>query len=191
MPPPVPLHGLVSGNGTGGACPASDDTSLQKLGPRGGPPFLWRLLSFRPPPPAAAAAPVALSPLLVTADWRLVLPAYDDLEIGLTPLPKALYLFFLALPPAGLPLPTLADHQPALLAHYRRLRPQLDEAAARARIRELTDVRLNSLHEKLARIKAAFARQLAAPLARHYDVRGSRGGPKGVALPRHLLHWPP
>ena len=144
-----------------------------------------------PPGPAPLPPTLAeLSPLVVAADLRLYLPAYANREVALTPLPKALLLFFLTQPPAGLRLPELAEHQPALLAFYCRLQPGLDAATAAWRIRELTDVRRNSLHEKCSRIKEAFTRLLDERLARCYYVRGRRGGPKGVALPRELLHWP-
>lgn len=142
---------------------------------------------FTPNPPTAA--PAELSPLHITPDLRLLLPAYADTEIELSPLPRALYLFFLTQPPEGLMFHDLPDHRAALLALYQRLQPGLEADTARARIAELCDVRLNSVNEKCSRIKAAFVAALPERLASFYYVAGQRGGCKGVALPRELVRW--
>ena len=98
-----------------------------------------------------------------------------------------LLLFFLRQAPQGLMLHDLTDHQPALLALYQQLQPDVEAATARARIADLVDVRGNSINEKCSRIKEAFVREMADEVARHYYITGERGGPKGVQLPRALV----
>ncbi len=148
---------------------------------------------LRPSTAAAAAlgapAAPALSPLVIDAHYRLWLPAFGNLEIKLTPLPKTLLLFFLRQSPAGLMLHSLTDYQSALLALYQQLQPDVDITTARARIADLVDVRGNSINEKCSRIKEAFVREMTDEVARHYYITGDRGSPKGIQLPRALVRW--
>ena len=134
------------------------------------------------------AAVDELSELVVTSDLRIILPAYGNLEIVLTPLPKVLYLFFLRYP-QGMMFHDLVDYRAELEGYYKMLQPTVLLPTVAERIRDLTDVRSNSVNEKCSRIKEAFVRHLDECVAKHYYITGQRGGKKAISLPRQLVQW--
>lgn len=140
------------------------------------------------PAPIPGPAISELSPLFIDSNYRFWLPAYSNLEIVLTPLPKVLYLFFLR-HPEGLMFHDLIDHRAELEAYYKLLQPTVLLPTISERIRDLTDIRSNSVNEKCSRIKEAFVRHLDERIAAQYFVTGRRGEKKAISLPRHLLQW--
>ena len=47
----------------------------------------------------------------------------------------------------------------------------------------------NSINEKCARIREAFISKFEEGLAEPYIVRGKRGCPKGISIPREMVEW--
>ncbi|MCX6278187.1 MAG: hypothetical protein NT004_08825 [Bacteroidetes bacterium] len=129
-----------------------------------------------------------LSRLVIEKDFRIILPDYDHLEIELTPLPKAVFLFFL-MHPEGVLLKHLSDHRIELLEIYKQLsyRETWDEIDRS--IDELTDPTKNSINEKCSRIKEAFIKHFEERLARSYYITGDRGKEKQITLNRNLITW--
>lgn len=56
------------------------------------------------------AARATLSPLVITEDYRFLLPDYGNREVQLSPIHKALYLLFLN-HPEGIEFKNLVDHR--------------------------------------------------------------------------------
>ena len=96
-----------------------------------------------------------LSRLVVTKDYRIVLPGYQDMEIKMEPLAKAVYLLFLK-HPEGIAFKSLPDHRKELADIYTKLRPAGLTDRAMQSIEDVTNPLLNSINEKCARIRGAF-----------------------------------
>lgn len=129
-----------------------------------------------------------LSHLYITKDFRLFLPDYDNKEIEMTPLPKALFLLFLK-HPEGIIFKCLPDYREELKDIYFMLKPSAGSSASIRSIEDLTDPFNNSINEKCARIREAFVRHFDEHLARYYYVDGERGEAKKIALPRKLVKY--
>lgn len=129
-----------------------------------------------------------LSRLVITKDYRILLPDYNDMEIKLEPLLKAVYLLFLR-HPEGIFFKHLPDYREELTRIYSKLRPLgLNDRAIQS-IEDVTNPLLNSINEKCARIRGAFLCQFDNHIARHYYIDGMRGEAKKIALPRNLVTW--
>ena len=129
-----------------------------------------------------------LSHLHITKDFRIFLPDYDNKEIEMTPLPKAVFLLFLK-HPKGIIFKCLPDYREELKDIYFRLKPSAWSAASILSVEDVTDPFNNSINEKCARIREAFVRHFDEHLAKNYFITGERGKPKKITLPRTLVKF--
>ena len=129
-----------------------------------------------------------VSRLVITQDYRLLLPDYQDMEIKMEPLVKAVFLLFLN-HPEGIRFKELPDYCKELTEIYLRLKPNGLTERVRKSIEDVTSPTSNSINEKCARIRGAFVGQFDNHLAKHYYIDGARGKPKKIALPRELVVW--
>lgn len=127
-----------------------------------------------------------LSRMVITKDYRIILPDYHDMEIKMEPLVKAVYLLFLE-HPEGILFKNLPDHRKELARIYSELRPTGLTDKALQSIEDVTNPLLNSINEKCARIRGAFVGQFDNYMARSYYIDGLRGEAKKIALPRDLV----
>ena len=129
-----------------------------------------------------------LSRLIVTKDLRIILPDYNNMEIKMEPLVKAVYLLFLK-HPEGIAFKYLPDYREELTKIYVKLKPYgMNERVLRS-IEDVTNPCLNSINEKCARIRGAFVGQFDDSMAKNYYIRGERGEAKKISLPRDLIVW--
>ena len=129
-----------------------------------------------------------LSRLVITKDFRIVLPDYNDMEIKMEPLVKAVYLLFLR-HPEGIMFKYLPDYRKELARIYAELRPTGLTDKALQSIEDVTNPLLNSINEKCARIRGAFVSQFDNYMAKSYYIDGLRGEAKKISLPRDLVIW--
>jgi hypothetical protein len=129
-----------------------------------------------------------LSRMVITKDYRILLPDYNDMEIKMEPLVKAVYLLFLK-HPEGIAFKCLSDYREELARVYTELRPAGLTDKALQSIEDVTNPLLNSINEKCARIRGAFVGQFDDYMARNYYIDGQRGEAKKIALPRNLVVW--
>lgn len=129
-----------------------------------------------------------LSRLVVTTDYRIVLPDYNDMEIKMEPLAKAIYLLFLK-HPEGILFKQLPSYRDELAEIYSQLRPVGLTDKAKQSVEDVTNPLLNSINEKCARIRGAFISQFDDYMAQHYYIYGKRGEAKKIDLPRDLVVW--
>lgn len=127
-----------------------------------------------------------LSRLVVTADSRIMLPDYDNMEIYMEPLPKTLYIFYLK-HPEGISFKGLACYRRELESIYARITHRTDTFAAMSSIDRLLDPFDNSINEKCSRIRAAFISRFDEDIARNYYISGEQGEPKRIELDRSLV----
>ena len=127
---------------------------------------------------------------MIKKDYRIVLTEYNNLEIKMEPIAKAVYLLFLN-HPEGILFKNLPDYREELTKIYMRLKPSgLSERALQS-IEDVTNPLLNSINEKCARIRGAFVGQFDDHMARHYYIDGLRGKVKRISLSRELVVWNP
>ena len=127
-----------------------------------------------------------LSRLVITKDFRFFLPDYNNMEITMSPLPKAVYLLFLK-HPEGISFKQLRYYYTELLDIYKQISNRVIESNIESSIRDLTDPTKNSINEKCARIREAFLKQFDSVYAQHYYITGKRSEPKRITLPRELV----
>lgn len=129
-----------------------------------------------------------LSRLIVTKDYRIILPEYNDIEVKMEPLVKAVYLLFLK-HPEGIVFKALSDYREELLEIYKQLKPLGLNKRTIQSIEDVTNPLLNSINEKCARIRSSFIKEFDEGLAKNYFVSGGRGEAKKITLPKDLVIW--
>lgn len=131
---------------------------------------------------------VVLSKLTITKDCRILLTDYQNKEIRMEPLVKAIYLLFLN-HPEGIAFKFLPDYRKELTLLYSKVRLiGLDNKALQS-IEDVTNPLLNSINEKCSRIRAAFMGEVDKSLLNQYIVTGKGGDIKKIILPRNLVVW--
>ena len=129
-----------------------------------------------------------LSRMIITADLRVVLPDYNNMEINMEPINKAVFLLFLR-HPEGIVFKNLPDYKNELAEIYKKIKPTWASDRILQSIEDVTNPCLNSINEKCARIRGAFIAQFDESLAHYYYINGNRGEAKKIALPRDLVIW--
>jgi hypothetical protein len=155
------------------------DVRIQKLRAKGMNEWVFRSL-FK--------TKAQLSRLVISKDYRVLLPDYNDIEVKMEPLVKAVFFLFLK-HPEGIVFKELADYREELLGIYKELKPMGLNKRTIQSIEDVTNPILNSINEKCARIRSAFIREFDESLAKNYFVTGERGDPKKITLPRDLVVW--
>ena len=115
------------------------------------------------------AAKPHLSRLLITADFRFVLMDYDNLEIELQPVHKAVYLLFLA-HPEGIEFKRLGDYRDELTRYYMTTARWMDRQKIEESVNHLTNPLDNAINEKCSRIKKAFSDVMDEYRASYYII---------------------
>ena len=125
--------------------------------------------------------------LIISKNYRIFLGDKQN-EIHMEPLVRAVYLLFLR-HPEGIVFKALPDYRKELTHLYDRVKPWGLTDRTLQSIEDVTNPLLNSINEKCARIKKAFLGMMEGNLAEHYYIKGTRGEPKGIDLPRSLVTW--
>lgn len=129
-----------------------------------------------------------LSKLVITKKHEILLPDYNNMEIKMEPLVKAIFFLFLK-HPEGIIFKHLPDYRQELIDIYNDLRPLGLNQRSLQSIEDVTNPFLNSINEKCARIRAAFIDKFDEHLAKNYFITGERGEAKKIILPRDLVIW--
>ena len=117
------------------------------------------------------AARAKLSRLVVTKDYRIILADYDNREVELTPVHKAVYLLFLA-HPEGIEFKKLRDYRDELARYYMATARLMDKEAIMESVDMLVDPLNNSINEKCSRIKKVFLGMMDEYTASYYIISG-------------------
>lgn len=129
---------------------------------------------------------VKLSRLLITKDYRILLIDYNNLEIKMSPLPKAIYFLFLR-HPEGIMFKELPDYKYELRDIYLKISNREDIDAINNSILEVVNPTKNSINEKCSRIREAFIKHFDESIAENYFITGNRATPKMITLDRALI----
>ena len=131
-----------------------------------------------------------LSPLLVNGELRIVLPHYNEVEIEMPALCRAIYILFLS-HPEGIALRNIADCRPELEHIYSLVMPGRDDARARRTLDNLCDPMSNTLNEYISKIKRCVATCIINDdLACHYCITGKRNEAYRIHLDPSLVTLP-
>ena len=146
------------------------------------------------------AAKARLSRLLITKDYRFLLIDYDNKEVLMNPVHKAVYLLFLH-HPEGIEFKKLCDYRDELQGYYLATARLMDKQTISDSIDMLVDPLNNSINEKCSRIKSVFLSMMDQYTANFYIVSSHTqkhivGSSriwyerlKVITLPRDLVVW--
>lgn len=115
------------------------------------------------------AARATLSPLVITKDFRFILPNYGNKEVMLSPIHKSLYMLFLNYP-EGIEFKNLIDYREELLAIYNEVGNRVGPDKMVETVNRLTNPLDNAINEKCSRIKAAFSDLMDEYQADYYII---------------------
>ncbi len=128
----------------------------------------------------------SLSQMVITNDNRILLPFYE-VEIKMSPLPKALYFLFLN-HPEGIILKNMPDYKDELYKIYLALSPAENIDKIKKSIDKLCDPLDNSINEKCSRIREAFLKYFEEDLACIYYISGNAGELRYIWFDRNFVH---
>lgn len=146
------------------------------------------------------AAKARLSRLLITKDYRFLLIDYDNKEVVMNPVHKAVYLLFLH-HPEGIEFKKLCNYRDELQGYYLATARLMDKQTISDSIDMLVDPLNNSINEKCSRIKSVFLSMMDQYTANFYIVSSHTqkhivGSSriwyerlKVITLPRDLVVW--
>ena len=144
------------------------------------------------------AARGRLSRLRITEDYRFFLVDYDNREVDLQPVHKAVYLLFLH-HPEGIAFKLMADYRQELLEIYKKVARSMDLKKLEESVNRLTNPLDNAINEKCSRIKNTFLQMMDEYTASYYIISGHTRRPIGgttrtwyerlkiISLPRELV----
>ena len=115
------------------------------------------------------AAKGQLSRLLITRDYRFVLVDYDNREVELQPVHKAVYLLFLA-HPEGIEFKRLAEYREELTRYYMATAKLMDKEKIAEGVDHLVNPLDNAINEKCSRIKKTFLELMDEYRASYYFI---------------------
>ncbi len=130
-----------------------------------------------------------LSRLVVNRECRFVLPEYNEMELPMRPVQRAVYILFLR-HPEGIAMRGFPDCRDELSRIYlREVMPTRDDDVFRRTLDRLCDsFDTSALRENLSCInRIVRSRILNEAHAQQYCVLGKRGEPYGIALQRDLV----
>lgn len=130
-----------------------------------------------------------LSRLYITSDYRIFLPEYNNVEVQLRPLPRAVFLLFLR-HPEGIILKEMGDYFKELLDIYKGIKgAAFREKKDCPSIQRLCNPLNNSIHEKICRIHEALRHVLDETIAMKYYITGGRSEAHQIPVPQSLVCW--
>lgn len=130
-----------------------------------------------------------ISRLRITDDFKIFLPDYNNREVKMGPLDKALFFLFLN-HPEGIVLQHLENYHRELVNYYlqtsrkKELTPRMVDT-----INSLEYPGNNAINSELSRIKAYFKITIDEHLAKHYCIVGKPGEPYKIPLDPNLIEW--
>lgn len=117
------------------------------------------------------AARAKLSRLLITKTYRFFLIDYDQKEVELQPVHKAVYLLFLA-HPEGIEFKRLEDYREELTRYYMATAKLMDKEKIIEGVDHLVNPLDNAINEKCSRIKKVFLDMMDEYVASYYIISG-------------------
>ena len=115
------------------------------------------------------AAKGNLSRLVITKEYRFILVDYNNMEVELQPVHKAVYLLFLA-HPEGIEFKKLADYREEITRYYMATAKLMDKEKNLEGVDHLVNPLDNAINEKCSRIKKVFLDMMDEYTASYYII---------------------
>lgn len=131
---------------------------------------------------------VKLSPVHITRGGKIFLSDYEDQEVKMPNVAKALYFLYLH-HPEGIRYKEVADHRDELLHIYEHISGRDVPEEMEKSISLLVNPYGNALNVNASRVKTAFRNIVSDRIARFYYISGGAGDVKKVPLDRDLVIW--
>lgn len=131
---------------------------------------------------------VKLSRLTITTANRIYLTDFENQEVKMDDLTKALYFYYLR-HPEGATLKELYEHEDEILKYYSGITGRDDLQGIRKSVKDLLDPYGNGRNVCMSRIKKAFRDIVGDPVAGFYYVDGKYGEARKVRIDRDLVIW--
>lgn len=125
--------------------------------------------------------------LHITSDYRILLPEFDNREVVMGPLPRALYILLLR-HPEGVYLKELSDYRDELLDIYTKTSNRTTAVLSKS-IDSLVDPLDNSVNEKRTQANKSFRSVLSESIAKLFEISGEKGELKRIDIPPQNIEW--
>ena len=131
--------------------------------------------------------------VLVNGDMKIVLPEYDEMEIKMPAMCRALYILFMKYSKqgGGIVLKNIDEHRDEILDIYSLVKPGAKESRVRRTVDNLCDPFSESLNQMISRINRCVRNVITdKELAKQYIITGTKGEPYGIALDAEYMELP-
>lgn len=129
------------------------------------------------------------SPIRITENFRILLPYYNNMEIKMSHLTKAIYLFFLQ-NPKGVYLHHLPKYRNEILSLYKQISYKNSIESMEKSIDNVVNMKTKLIYVHFSRIKKAFSEKLPPVLARgYYIISDKKQGIKYINIDKALIIW--
>lgn len=122
-------------------------------------------------------------PMVITEDFKIIIPNCNNLEIKLSHFTKAIYLLFL-LNHEPIDLNDLHLHKDRLLSIYKQVSNQNSYDKIKETVEELLKTDSEAIYVHFSRIKKAFLTHFSQSKAFAYYITGEKGKPKEILFDR-------
>jgi hypothetical protein len=122
-------------------------------------------------------------PMVITEDFKVIIPNCNNLEIKLSHFTKAIYLLFL-LNHEPIDLKDLHLHKDRLLSIYKQVSNQNSYDKIKETVEELLKADSEAIYVHFSRIKKAFLTHFSEYKAFKYYITGEKGKPKEILFDR-------
>jgi hypothetical protein len=123
-------------------------------------------------------------PMVITEDYRILIPECNNLEIKLSHFTKAIYLLFLT-NQEPINLKDLYLHKDRLLLIYKQVSNQNSYDKIKQSVEELLKEENEAIYVHFSRIKKAFINHFSPYKAVVYYITGDKGEPKKIIFDRN------
>lgn len=130
-----------------------------------------------------------ISRIYITADYRIFLPEFGNIELALGPMPKLVFLFFLR-HPEGIIIKHIGQYFTELMDIYKGIvGSRFNAQKAEKSLNRICNPVTNSINENISRIHEALRGLLDETIAFSYFIQGKRGGIRQILIPQPLISW--
>lgn len=131
-----------------------------------------------------------LSPIVVNRDLKVILPAYNELEMRFSPILRTIYILFLC-HPEGIVLKQISDYRREIDNIYLLIKPGGDDNLMKHSIDDLCDPTSDSFRQKLSKINRIVRNSIVSPnLSESYIITGDRGQPYRIGINSNKITLP-
>jgi hypothetical protein len=125
-------------------------------------------------------------PMIITEDYKILIPECNNLEIKLSHFTKAIYLLFLS-NPEPIDLKDLHLHKDRLLFIYKQVSNQNSYDKIKESVEELLTGENEAIYVHFSRIKKAFVTHFSPYKAVVYYITGEKSKPKQIIFDRNYV----